>query len=107
MTLQNGWTRPDYTDGTMLPDPDAYRTEPGFYAIVTKKGQVLTAYPEYGDKDDTLSWDMWKSPGARPVWPFDVVAYKRLDLPYQVLRELLDSPNMTSKTFRRVYGHDT
>lgn len=105
--LPDGWTRPDYADGTMMPPPEDYAKNPGFYAIVTKKGQVLTAVPEYGDKDDMLSWDMWKSPGAWPVWPSDVVAYKKLDLPYTVIRELLESPDMTSKTFRKIYGGTT
>lgn len=105
--LPGGWTRPDYADCTMMPPPEEYEKSPGFYAIVTKKGQVLTAVPEYANKDDMLSWDMWKSPGARPVWPSDVVAYKKLDLPYAVIRELLESPDMTSKTFRKIYDGTT
>lgn len=107
MELPDGWTRPDYADDTMMPPPEDYRESPGFYAIITKKGQILTAFPEYGDKDDMLSWDMWKSPGVRPVWPSDVVAYKKLDLPYAIIRELLESPDMTSKTFRKIYGSTT
>lgn len=105
--LPNGWTRPDYADCTMLPPPEEYEKSPGFYAIVTKRGQVLAAVPKYGDKNDMLSWDMWKSPGTRPVWPFDVVAYKKLDLPYVVIRELLDSPGMTSRSFRKIYDNTT
>lgn len=107
MELPDGWTRPDYADDTMMPPPEDYRESPGFYAIITKKGQILTAFPEYGDKDDMLSWDMWKSPGVRPVWPSDVVAYKKLDLPYAIIRELLESPDMTSKTFCKIYGSTT
>lgn len=105
--LPNDWTRPDYANATMLPPPEEYEKSPGFYAIVTKKGQVLTAVPEYANKNDMLSWDMWKSPGTRPVWPFDVVAYKKLDLPYVVIRELLDSPGMTSRSFRKIYDNTT
>lgn len=104
--LPNGWTRPDYANGPM-PPPEDYRKNPGFYAIVTKRGQVLAAVPEYRDKNDMLFWDMWKSPGTRPVWPFDVVAYKKLDLPYVVIRELLDSPGMTSRSFRKIYDNTT
>ena len=102
-TIQ-GWTVVE-DDWPRIPEKPDFERDPQLYVILTRKGKVLVAYPEYADgSDDPFPTDDWHAPSVGRVYQSDVIAYKQLDIPWVLASKMLDMPGNRNKAFRKIYG---
>ena len=102
-TLQ-GWTIVE-NEWPRMPEKPDFERNPQLYTILTKKGRVLIAYPEYANPEPPLYHsDDWHAPSVGRIWQTDVIAYKPLNIPWILASKMLDMPENRNKAFRKIYG---
>lgn len=100
------WTIVEY--GSLdMPEKAEFDKKRCFYTILTKKGQVLTAYPKYPEKDALSSIPTWHAPSIGEIYPWDVIAFTPIEIPWTLIDSLRNESANKNKAFTHIYKTNT
>lgn len=91
------WIIVDDIKNAVLPNTEQNKK---FYVVICKGGKTKIAFP-----DKTGSYPMWNTLNgyANSIWPEEVVAYKELEIPDEIIALVLSNDKSKNSHFAKFY----